>query len=98
MEYKTKPTKFFLKQVKKLSKDIRQKIKDKIKLAKMNPARNKRIYGFNLFLFRIRIKDNNNELRVIYLLDGEFLKILCILDRGNEYKELRKYLKDLGYL
>lgn len=56
-----------------------------------------RIQGYNLFLFRIRFENEHKEKRVIYLVDKPYIKILCILDRGDNYKDLKKYLKKLGY-
>ncbi|MFT4250779.1 MAG: hypothetical protein ACMXYD_05450 [Candidatus Woesearchaeota archaeon] len=99
MKYFLKPTKFFLKQVENLSEKGKKVLKDKLRLVKENPSRNKRIVGHDdLFLFRIRFTDQNKEVRAIYLLDSPEIILICLLDRGNEYKELKKYLKKLGYL
>jgi len=93
MEYILKPSHFFLEQIEELSDEAARLIEDKLKLAKINPFRNKRIQGYNLFLFRIRFEDNRKEKRVVYLVEKPEVKILCILDR-----DLKKYLKRLGYL
>jgi len=69
-----------------------------LRLVKINPFRNKRIEEYNLFLFRIRFEDNRKEKRIIYLVDKPYIKLICILDRDKEYKDLRRYLKDLGNL
>jgi len=98
MEYELKPSHFFLKQVEELSGEAARIVEDRLRLIKINPFRNKRIEGYNLFLFRIRFEDNHKEKRVIYLVDKPFVKLICILDRDKEYKDLRKYLKSLGYL
>jgi len=98
MEYIIKPSQFFLKQVDELSKEAKKQILEKINLLKQNPFRFKRIYGFKLFLFRIRFQDKRKEKRVIYLVDKPYVKLLCILDRSKDYKDLRKYLKKLGHL
>ncbi|MBI4440385.1 hypothetical protein HY638_05420 [Candidatus Woesearchaeota archaeon] len=97
MEYTLKPSEFFLGQVGELSDDSARLIEEKLRLAKINPFRNKRIEGYNLFLFRIRFEEEHREKRVIYLVDKPYIKVLCILDRGKEYKDLKKYLKKLGY-
>jgi hypothetical protein len=81
-----------------LSDEAAKLIEEKLKLAKINPYRYKRIHGYKLFLFRIRFEDERKEKRVVYLVDKPFVKVLCILDRENEYKDLKKYLKKLGYL
>ncbi len=97
MEYKIKPSKFFLQQIEELSDEAAKLIEQKLKLSKVNPFRNKRIAGYSLFLFRIRFEDGRKEKRVVYLVDKPYIKVLCILDRDKEYKDLRKYLKKLGY-
>ena len=98
MNYELIPTNFFLKQLDELSFKPKQLIKEKLELIKINPARNKRIYGYNLFLFRIRFQDYSKEKRIIYLLEKNIVKILCILDRDKNYKDLKRYLKQLKYL
>jgi len=98
MDYELIPSHFFLKQLDDLSNEAKAQIENKLKLVKINPFRNKRIHGYNLFLFRIRFEDNKKEKRVIYLVDKPNVKVLCILDRHNEYKDLKKYLELLGYL
>ncbi|MFH0874485.1 MAG: hypothetical protein V1859_00980 [archaeon] len=97
MEYTLKPTQFFLEQLDELSSKAKGILKEKLLMLKENPFRFKRIQGFNLFLFRIRFEDSRKEKRVIYLVDKPDVKILCILDRDNDYKDLKKYLKKLGY-
>jgi mRNA-degrading endonuclease RelE of RelBE toxin-antitoxin system len=98
MEYELKPSNLFLEQIDALSEDARRILENKLVLIKINPFRNKRIQGYDLFLFRIRFEDQHKEKRVIYLVDKPHVKILCILDRDNDYKDLRKYLKTLGYV
>ncbi|MBU2590253.1 MAG: hypothetical protein KKB39_05830 [Nanoarchaeota archaeon] len=93
MNYALKPTKFFILQLDKISKEATNLIEEKLKLIKNNPYRYKRIKGHNLFLFRIRFKDQNKEKRLIYLVDKPYIKLICILDRKKEYKDLKKYLK-----
>jgi len=98
MEYLLKPSYFFLEQVQGLSDEAARLVEEKLKLIKVNPFRYKRIHGYNLFLFRIRFEDNRKEKRIIYLVDKPDVKLLCILDRDKEYKDLKKYLKKLNYL
>ena len=97
MEYILKPSLFFLEQVDELSDKAASIVDDKLKLLKINPFRFKRIEGHDLFLFRIRFEDNNKEKRIIYLVNKPNVEIICILDRDKDYKDLRKYLKKLGY-
>ena len=97
MEFTLKPTHFFLEQLDTLSEKATGILENKLKLAKKNPFRNKRIQGHNLFLFRIRFEDKRREKRVVYLIEKPYIKVLCILDRDKEYQDLKKYLKKLGY-
>lgn len=91
------PTEFFLKQVEDLGHNGRMLIQEKLLLAKQNPFRYKRIKWYNLFLFRIRFEELRKEKRIIYLVDKKYAKVLCLLDRNNEHKDLSSYLKKLGY-
>jgi len=97
MEYILKPSEFFLGQIDDLSEETNQLIEEKLRFVKRNPFRYKRIYGFGLFLFRIRFGDKKKEKRIIYLVDKPYVKILCVLDRDKEYKDLKDYLKRLKY-
>ena len=95
MSYIIKPTYFFLEQLNDISSDSAKIIIEKLNLIKINPFRYKRIKGHKLFLFRIRLKDKGKEKRLIYLVQGKIIKVLCILNRDKEYKDLKKYLKKL---
>ena len=97
MEFILKPSKFFLEQITELSDKTKRILENKLILAKQNPFRGKRILGYDLFLFRIRFEDAGKEKRAIYVVEENCVKVLCILDRDNDYKDLKKYLKKLGY-
>tara|TARA_Y100000310_G_C20697731_1_gene826946 strand:- start:1388 stop:1729 length:342 start_codon:yes stop_codon:yes gene_type:complete len=96
-EYILKPSKFFLEQLSNLSNESKRVIEDKLRLAKYNPFRFKRIEGYNTNLFRIRFEDNRKEKRIIYFVDKEEIKLICITERDKKYKDLKRYLKNLGY-
>ena len=98
MKYELIPSKFFLEQIEKLSNESSKLIEEKLLLVKINPYRYKRIKGYRLFLCRIRFEDKRKEKRLVYLVDKPKVKVLCILDRGSEYNQLRKFLKRYGYL
>ena len=98
MEYVIIPSRFFLEQIDELSNEAAKLIEGKLLLVKINPYRFKRIQGYKLFLCRIRFEDERKEKRVIYLVDKPKVKILCILDRSSEYKQLKKFLKRHDYL
>lgn len=61
MDYILKPSHFFLEQIDELSNDAAILVEEKLKLAKINPFRYKRIQGYNLFLFRIRFEENRKK-------------------------------------
>jgi mRNA-degrading endonuclease RelE of RelBE toxin-antitoxin system len=90
--HKVIPSKVFLKQIRDLNKQSRNLIKLKINLLKNNPFRFKRLTGYSLALFRIRLKLNGTNSRLIYCLEGTVIKLICILDRNKNYKDLKKYL------
>lgn len=98
MVYILKPSHFFLHQLGDIGDKAARLIEVKLKLAKINPYRYKRIKGHSLFLFRIRFEDSRKEKRIVYLVDKPYIKILCILDRDKKYQYLKKYLKKLGYV
>ena len=98
MEYILIPLKFFLEQLDDLSLKSKKILDNKLQLLKINPFRYKRVKGYGLFLFRIRFEDNRKEKRVIYFVDKPYVKIICILNRDNEYKDLKKYLKKAGLI
>lgn len=97
-EYVLEPTELFLEQVDELSHESAKLLEEKLCLAKLNPQRNKRLVGYGLFIFRIRFKDRNREKRCVYFLRGNSIIVCCILDRCNDYKDLRKILIRLGFL
>jgi len=97
-EYNIIPTTFFLEQFDSLSLKSQNILEQKLLLLKINPHRNKRIRGFNFFLFRIRFEDERREKRVIYLLDPPNVKLLFILNRDNNYSDLKNYLKKIRLL
>jgi mRNA-degrading endonuclease RelE of RelBE toxin-antitoxin system len=96
-DFKLVPTKFFLDQIDSLSSKGKNLLNKKLIILKSNPFRNKRVVGFKLFLFRIRLKDSKSEKRIVYLVEKNIVKILCILDRKKGYRDLEGYLKKVGY-
>lgn len=96
--FKLKPSNLFLEQLDDISSKAAAILKEKLKLVKKNPYRYKRIEGYNLFLCRIRFAEHRRKKRLIYLIDKKWIKVLCILDRKKDYKDLKRYLKRLGYL
>jgi len=97
MVYSIRPSRFFLKQFEKLSNEANRVLTEKIESAKTNPFRYKSVRMLGHTFFRIRFTDRNCSKRLIYHVDKNDLILLFILDRGNEYKNLKKYLRNLGY-
>jgi mRNA-degrading endonuclease RelE of RelBE toxin-antitoxin system len=98
MDLIVQATQFFADQLNELSPSSRRILEKKLLLLKYNPFRNKRIHGYPLFLFRIRVEDNRKEKRVIYLVNKPTVTILCIIDRDSDYNNLRDFLRRSGYL
>lgn len=91
-DYTLRPSLIFLKQLSRLDKKAKRIIRNKLLLLKQNPFRYKRIKGYSLSLFRIRIENNRKEKRVVYFVDKNEIKIVCILNRSDNYKDLINYL------
>ena len=94
MKYTIISTILFISQFKELHGKTRKNLKEKIELLKENPFRNKSLVSYKNF-FRIRFIDLNLEKRLIYSVKKDAVKLLFILDRKNDYKDLRKYLKKI---
>lgn len=95
MEFKAQPTWLFLEQVDCLSDDAKRQVEKKLNLVLKDPFRNKRIHGFPLTLFRIRLEDRRKSLRIIYTVERSAIRLLCITDRKQDYRDLREYLRRL---
>jgi len=90
--YEIKISEICLKQIEILDTKAKKIIFSKIDILEVNPFYFKRLTGFRKPLFRIRFKSNNSEKRLIFLIDKKTVKLICILDRKNNYKDLFKYL------
>lgn len=78
------------KEFKELDTKAKHILEEKLKLAKENPFHFKRLFGFPKPTFRIRFRSNNLEKRLIFVLDGQFIKCVCILDRKKNYNDFDK--------
>ena len=93
MSFKIVPTKYFLNQIKDLDEKSKRIIKEKIELIKENPYRNKKIHTKKFSrVFRIRLKINNKDKRLIYIIISPKIILACLIDRDKDYKNLEKYL------
>jgi len=94
MNYKIIPSFLFLKQTKTLETKTLRMLKQKIILLDIHPFRFKRL-KHSRTLFRIRFKDKSKEKRLIYEIDKNTIKLLFILNRDKNYKDLETYLKKI---
>ena len=96
MSFKINALNIFEKQLKKLKKKDKNKIKEKIFLIKENPFNFKRIHSkkFNK-VFRVRLNIENKETRLIYVVLEPNIILVCLLERKKNYRELENYLKKI---
>lgn len=96
MTYALKATRYFLKQIEKLSSADKSRIEEKIDLLLQNPFRYKKLHSKQFSkVFRIRITIQSKEMRLVYVVLEPNVILVALLDRGDEYKDLEKYLRSL---
>jgi len=93
MNFELKPTDTFLEQIEKLSEKSKLQIKKKLELIKQNPFRFKAIHA-RLYskVFRVRLSIGSKETRLVYVVLGSKIILVCLLYRNKDYKELENYL------
>lgn len=96
--YKIRFANCFLEHFSELRSGSKKLLEQKINLVKLNPYRYKRLVGHGLFLFRIWFSDNNKAKRAVYLVNSGQVIFICILNRSDDYSDLRKYLVKTGFL
>lgn len=94
-KYEVKPSIFFLKQLEELNIKTIKLIYDKLKLLEINPKRNTSLNYEKYNLLRIRLTSTNKEIRIVYIIKSSIVKILFILDRSKNYKDLEKLIKKM---
>jgi len=93
MKFQIKSLKFFRKQISQLDKKSKRIIDNKIQIIKQNPYRYKKLHSHKFSkVFRIRLRIKKQELRLIYVVVEPNIILVCLLDRGKDYKNLEKYL------
>jgi mRNA-degrading endonuclease RelE of RelBE toxin-antitoxin system len=89
-------TEFFLSQVKNLSEKYKRQIQKKLELVKQNPFRFKNIHSKKFSrAFRIRMKIEGKEMRLVYVVVGTKIIVAGLLDRSKEYRDLETYLSKI---
>lgn len=93
MNYEVVASKDFKEQFDKLSEKYKKQIKKKVELIEQNPFRSKAIHS-KLYsrVFRVRLNIQGSETRLIYVVLGSKIILVCLLDRSDEYSDLEKYL------
>ena len=93
MKFEVVAGKDFKEQFDKLSGTQKQQIKKKVGLIEQNPFRFKALHS-TLYsrVFRIRLDIDGKETRLIYVVLGLKIILVCLLDRNKEYTDLEKYL------
>ncbi len=92
-EYILKPRKFFLSQIDGLTNEEKKLVAEKLELVKLNPFRYKSLSVPGLTkVFEIKITLSGLYSRVIYTVQGQEIKIECIINRKNDFKDLLKLL------
>lgn len=95
MKFKLVSTKDFQEQSKNLDKKTKRIIDNKLDLILENPFRFKALKSSGHRLFRIPFKINSKEMRLIYKIIKPNIILICLLERKHNYKDLKKYLKNL---
>ncbi len=94
MIFKIQVTHFALEQIQNLDEKTKRVVEDKVRLLKTNPYRYKRLHGYGLKLFRIRLKVQHKESRLVYTVIEPDVVLLCFLERDKDYRELERIVRD----
>jgi len=93
MKFEVVATGSFQEQFNNLSEKHQRQVKKKVELIEQNPFRSKAIHS-KLYsrVFRVRLNIQGSETRLIYVVLGSKIILVCLLDRADEYRDLEKYL------
>jgi len=96
MSFEIISSKFFIKQLEEFDSKTKRLIHEKIQLIKENPYRNKKVHS-KIFsrVFRVRLRIQGKEKRLIYVVLSPKIILACFIDRNKDYKDLEKYLKKI---
>jgi mRNA-degrading endonuclease RelE of RelBE toxin-antitoxin system len=94
MNFEIESSELFLKQVEKLSPKSKKLIMNKFNLISQNPFRFNGIHSNKYkYLFRIRLNLDGKECRLIYAIIQSKIRIACILERKDDYRDLERILE-----
>ncbi len=86
-------SKLLLEQVSVFSTDEQRLVLQKLELAKLNPFRYKTLTVPGLTkVFEIKITLGGIYRRVVYTVQGNEIRVECIIDRNNDFRDLVKLL------
>jgi len=90
-------TNIFFEQINSLDSKSKELVRSKIELIKLNPFRFKRIKSsrFNR-VFRVRFSLRGIETRLIYVILGQKIILVCLFDRDKGYNDLEKMLAKIN--
>jgi len=94
MEFEVRTTCFFKSQVEGLDEKSRRIILDKFQLIKLNPFRYKCVESKEYSrVHRVRLTVNDKSVRMVYVIIGNIIWVVCLIDREKDYANLDDYLK-----
>lgn len=97
MRFEVVASKFFKEQFDELAEKYKRQIKNKVELIETNPFRFKAIHSkFYSRVFRVRLSIGGKEIRLIYVVLGTKIMLVCLLDRTKEYRDLETYLSRIS--
>ncbi len=98
MKFELVASKFFKGQFDKLPEKYKKQIKNKSELIENNPYRFKSLHSVLYSrVFRLRMNIEGKETRLIYVVLGSKIILVCMLDRSKDYKDLENYLAKIEY-
>ena len=93
MSFKIEASEYLLKQLENLDEKSKKLIAGKIELIKENPFRFKRVHSKKFSkVFRVRLNLSGRETRLIYVVLGPNIILVCLLERKKNYRDLENYL------
>ncbi len=96
MKFEVVATESFQQQFNKLPEKYKKQIKNKVELVEQNPFRFKALHS-KLYskVFRVRLNIEGKNTRLVYVVLGSKIILVCLLDRSDDYIDLEKYLSKL---
>ena len=94
MTFSVKATPYFIAQISQLSSHAKRMVAGKIALISENPYGFKRINSKQYSkVFRVRLKLDGKETRLIYVVLEPEVVLACLLERKNDYRDLEAALE-----